>query len=346
MACHSCGSNTTGDNCGCCGPTVTFPCETLPSQITNFTQQFFGDIVKTEVDGHVVWSLPCQLDVGLPQNPRGEGEGLACYFLRLFKDGIIGLQGEKGDTGEAGTDGHNAYTVTLQSFTQPTLAAPLLQVRTVTVPGMIAGLYVFIQDSGWYQINNTDDNGTLFLTMVRASEGVSGTVVAGKLVVPSGSPGASFTGPTGPPGPIGPAGAAGTAYTTTNGFYYGTTGVNFPIPLVSVAVTFVNNSPNFIAPVAGTYLVNVVAGVAGSTGVAQGDKVTLKLTNTSISGDVVGSFKEIQNLVDGCVTPVPISALVTTSAANQTIALFAGMTNPNTATVNYSTTSIAWVRVA
>jgi hypothetical protein len=69
----------------------------LPSQIQNFTQQFFGDVVKTEVDGQVIWSLPCDLDIGLPNNQRGAGEGLACYFLRLSEEGIIGLTGPQGE---------------------------------------------------------------------------------------------------------------------------------------------------------------------------------------------------------------------------------------------------------
>src|SRR5258706_4602955 len=100
-------------NNGCCGSPCaitaanTAACETLPSQIENFTLQFFGTVFKTEVDGIVTWSLPCSLDVGLPNNPRGVDEGLACYFLRLFNDGIVGLTGPQGAAGTAGTNGTN-----------------------------------------------------------------------------------------------------------------------------------------------------------------------------------------------------------------------------------------------
>jgi len=76
------------------GPRNSARCESLPSQIENFTTQFFGTVVKTEINGVVTWSLPCQLDVGLPGNPRGVDEGLACYFLRLFSDGLGGLKGD------------------------------------------------------------------------------------------------------------------------------------------------------------------------------------------------------------------------------------------------------------
>src|ERR1017187_5408533 len=65
------------------GPHNSARCESLPSQIENFTDQFFGTVVKTEINGVVTLSLRCQLDVGLPGNPRGVDEGLACYFLRL-----------------------------------------------------------------------------------------------------------------------------------------------------------------------------------------------------------------------------------------------------------------------
>ena len=76
----------------------TVQCESLPSRVENFTKNFFGDVVRTEVNGQVVWSLPCGLDVGLPANPRGLDEGLACYFLRLFNDGIVGLRARPAPT--------------------------------------------------------------------------------------------------------------------------------------------------------------------------------------------------------------------------------------------------------
>src|ERR1051326_215997 len=87
----SCGCNsnlsTCNNPCQVSGSN-TPACESLPSALQNFIDNFFGEIIKTEVDGAVTWALPCNLGTGLPGNPRITGEGLACYFLRLFSDGI------------------------------------------------------------------------------------------------------------------------------------------------------------------------------------------------------------------------------------------------------------------
>jgi hypothetical protein len=60
--------------------------EPLPSTVDNFVTQFFGEITKTCVDGKVIWTLPCNLDDGIPGYPRVPGEGLACYFARVIND--------------------------------------------------------------------------------------------------------------------------------------------------------------------------------------------------------------------------------------------------------------------
>jgi hypothetical protein len=60
--------------------------EPLPSALDNFITQFFGEVTKTCVDGQIVWSLPCNLETGIPGYPRQEGEGLACYFKRVLND--------------------------------------------------------------------------------------------------------------------------------------------------------------------------------------------------------------------------------------------------------------------
>jgi hypothetical protein len=60
--------------------------EPLPSTVDNFVTQFFGSVTKTCVDNKVVWSLPCNLDTGIPGYPRQPGEGLACYFKRMMTD--------------------------------------------------------------------------------------------------------------------------------------------------------------------------------------------------------------------------------------------------------------------
>lgn len=180
---------------GCNNPcqsdsTNTAQCESLPSQIQNFTDQFFGTVVKTEINGEVQWSLPCGLDVGLPGNPRGVDEGLACYFLRLFSDGIGGLVGPKGCPGDAGKNGNNAYSIITQAFTQPSLTSPLVQFVILPNPAILAGLYVFVQNSGYYLVTSVDVTGVVFATLVSPKAGAYPTIPIGSLVVPTGPPGA------------------------------------------------------------------------------------------------------------------------------------------------------------
>lgn len=83
MACSSssscCGTNPC--TCNTCDPEE----EPLASALNNFITSFYGSIVKTCVDNQVVWVLPCSLDDGIPGYPRVAGEGLACYFSRVFE---------------------------------------------------------------------------------------------------------------------------------------------------------------------------------------------------------------------------------------------------------------------
>lgn len=343
----SCGRENLGCNNPCGhGPHNSAKCESVPSQIANFTQQFFGDVVKTEVNGVVSWSLPCSLDIGLPANPRGVNEGLACYFLRLFMDGITGLKGDKGDPGNPGTDGAPAYTVTTQSFNQPTLASPNIQVSTFFNPAVsVAGIFIFIATSGWYQVNGSDNNGTLFLTLIQPISGTSGMVTPGKLVVIAGTPGASIVGPQGKPGPKGDQGPPGPEPTATNGEYFAGIGVDFLLPLTYTAVNFTNSSPQFLAPVPGNYLITVTAIVEGQPGILSTDTVHLKLVNTSISSDVPGSTMFISNLVNGEFKQITISVVATTDAANQTIALFGECSTASKISVVALNTTISWVRL-
>lgn len=79
MSCSSCG----------CDPCHTVTCdasnEPLASALNNFITAFFGSLTKTCVNNQVVWVLPCNLDAGITGFPRVSGEGLACYFLRVFE---------------------------------------------------------------------------------------------------------------------------------------------------------------------------------------------------------------------------------------------------------------------
>lgn len=299
MSCSNC--NNTIQNClNPCAVTETntAACETLPSQIENFTTHFFGEVVKTELDGVVTWSLPCNLEIGLPNNPRAEGEGLACYFLRLFADGIVGLQGPQGETGEGGADGKNAFGVTVQGFSQPTTGAPNITVLTAYNPCLTTGLYVFIQLSGWYLITHTDGAGGLWLTLTRSSGGTAdgAWVAAGKLVIPSGYPGAvGLTGATGPVGATGPAGPAGTVFTTQNGQTDPTTiaavddypiiatweEVDYQVPAADAAELAV------LLPAAGTYLISYMVQVNQAAASAQ--TVQIRLRNQDFAAVLDGS---------------------------------------------------------
>jgi hypothetical protein len=326
-------------------PANTPQCESLPSQISNFTLQFFGVVVKTEVNGQVVWSLPCGLDVGLPNNPRGVDEGLACYFLRLFEDGIIGLTGPPGPTGANGTNGNNAYTVTLHGFTQPGLGNPNIQVTTAFNPAILVNTYVFIQSSGWYLVNAADASGVLFLQLIQAVPTASGTITAGKLVLVTGPQGPSVTGPQGPQGIQGPQGVPGETVTLSNSYYFATVGTNFNLAVTYQQVTFINSAPALLLPGVGKYLVTAVVTVAGLGGVSTTDAAIVKLRNTTAAVDVPGSEQNITNLVPNQFSQIVINSIVTTTGLNQTLALFGRASGGGIIDVVALNTTITSVRI-
>ncbi len=326
--------------------TNTAEIELLPSQIENFSLAFFGSITKTEANGVVQWILPCNLDVGLENNSRQDGEGLACYFLRLFQEGIVGLTGPQGDTGTAGTNGFNAFTVTLLSFTQPTLGAPNVQVKTSYNPAILENLNIFIQGSGWYNVNSADTEGYLQLTLTKAVSGASGTITAGKLVVPAGYPGASVTGPTGPQGSQGVQGDPGESFTETNSQYDTSVGVDYALQNTPTAVAFTTSSPALLLPAIGTYLITAVVALEGETSVAANDIVSLKLYNTSIAANVTGSEQKVSNVVDGQLFQVVINVIYSTDAASQTVALYGDCTTSDRVTVLADRTVLTYVRLA
>ena len=347
----ACNCNDGSDcNRNCSNPcnvsiTNTVECESIDSQITNFTKQFFGTVIKTEVDGVISWSLPCNLDVGLENNPRNEDEGLACYFLRLFQEGIVGLTGPQGDKGDAGTNGHNAYTVTLQSFTQPSLGSPNVTVISGYNPAILPGLYIFIATSGWYVVNGTDGNGSLFLTLTRPLVGAPAVIPAGKLVVPSGYPGESVVGPQGPKGDKGDTGDQATAFTTNNDQYDALVGTDYKLQIAYAAVDFTNSAPEVLLSSAGRYLVSVVADLVGITGVVSGDVVTMKLRNTTLNSDVEGSEHELSNLIDTERKQMVIICIVETDSDNQTISLFGKCTSADHISVVALNTTITYVQL-
>lgn len=337
------------DQCNpCCTSAENTPeNESLESQISNFTAQFFGSVIKTGSNGVVSWSLPCNLDVGLENNPRGDGEGLACYFLRLFQDGINGATGPAGDPGAAGADGNNAYSVTLAGFTQPSLAAPNVTVTIVENPAILEGLYVFIQTSGWYLVNSVSGgSANLSLAQAVASVSAGDTINAGKLVVPSGFPGQSVVGPQGVQGPQGAQGTPGESFTATSARYVAGVGTNYNLQLIYDAVDFVNSAPELLLPDQGTYLVTAVVDVLGLSGVAASDVVAIKLYNVTDADDIQGTEHSISNLIDGQFAQVVISITMETTGTNQTIAIYGKCSTADRVAVVAVNTTFHYVRLS
>lgn len=339
----------------------TIACESLPSRVENFTKNFFGEVVRTEVNGQVVWSLPCGLDVGLPANPRGLDEGLACYFLRLFNDGIVGLQGEAGANGQMGAAGHNAYTVTLAGFTTPAQGHSVT-VQTLYNPGILVGSYVFVDTSGWYQVTAKTISGLLTLQLLIAAPG-AGFISAGKLVVPSGQPGESITGPKGDtgaqggPGAVGPQGAtglqgatgpAGNSFLANNGYLTGFGGSNFTVPTNAGTFTTINfgSAFQFTATVPGTYVIIVNFDVVNG-GASNAEGVQLRLWNSSTGTILPGGATLVSPIDQNAeVSGTMMSVAVTTLTLNQVIQVQASCTlNANSMVIQAARSSITFFQI-
>jgi len=207
MSC--CNSKTTGqvlvDPCSTCNE-ASATNEALPSALDNFIAAFFGTLEKSVVDGKVVWTLPCNLNVGLENNPRQDGEGLACYFLRLFEAGIIGLTGPQGDDGPAGEDGKDGYSTVVTAVTNASAECPNIAVQVLSDEPYSAGLYVFIPFAGYFLINEVQDN-VVYLSLVQLSTNAVATIPVGSPVVPAGPSGSQ--GAKGDKGDAGLTGAKG-----------------------------------------------------------------------------------------------------------------------------------------
>jgi hypothetical protein len=352
--CESCDGNNTNPNpldscnrvgcdnpCGSTGPNNTAACETLPSQIDNFTLQFFGEVVKTEVDGTVVWSLPCQLDTGLPANPRGADEPLGCYILRLFQDGIIGEPGVQGDPGNAGTNGVDAYTVVVAPFATPSLEHPYVQIVTRLNANIVTGENIFIESSGWYNVVGTDGTGVLFCNLISRLSNFTPIVPVGALVVPAGQTGVGvkgeqgdkgLTGDQGIQGPKGQPGNDAVSVTQNNGFFFTTTGFDYNLlafsdedfhPVwFSVAspgyppVTPTAADPRFTLPNAGTYL------IVGKTAANVQSNTQIKLFSVTNNFDVPGTTQLIAPSAANEFRHCPFAAIYTAGGAD-TIQLYA-----------------------
>jgi hypothetical protein len=334
-------------------PTNTAASETLSSQIENFTKQFFGEVIKTEINGVVSWSLPCTLDTGLPNNARGATEPLACYFLRLFADGILGTPGLPGDRGNPGADGRNAYTALTQSFTQPTLQNPQIQVRTSYNPAILPGMQVFIESSGWYRVDANIADGTLFLALLAIVTNPPVTIAAGSLVLPAGAQGLSVPGEKGDPGQKGLKGDDGdkgeqgdqglpglsgptSGTTNNNGQYHDDAGTLYTNPNTGPAwtpVDFTSSMPKVTLTTAGTYLLTVTTAISSHT---SGVAFSVRLYDETAAAAVAGT-EEFN--ASNTVRIIPMSAIHVTTVPNQIVRLEAfgkqGKVYPENTTITF-----------
>ncbi len=271
----------------------TAECESQASQLANFIRTFYGTITKYEEDGQVKWALPCNLETGLLENPRQENEGLACYFLRLFEDGIKGLKGDKGDKGDPGADGHHAYTVNLASFT------PVLNETSAVYCYVVASLlpqsYVFIENSGWYQVQAINpEAGIAWLRYERKISNPVETVPAGSLIVPVGCPGTNgLDGEQGPPGPAGPQGPPGENWPAESTAVAFTSGGEFAVSTTYTTVAFGGNEVKLTLSGRAIYLIQATAGWCTLTNCVATDLLELQLYNITTSEQLPGAYARL-----------------------------------------------------
>ena len=237
-----------------------------------------------------------------------DGEGLACYFLRLFDTGIKGLKGDQGEQGDPGRNGANAWTCLTSTFTQPNLAQPNITVTYIPTPIISEGEVVFIIGSGWYQVTGTFGTNVLFLTLLEAIPNPNAVTTPGTLILPTGPRGLSIKGDkgdqglkgdtglqgnpgvTGPTGPTGPTGANGTVATNTNGINPAS-GTNYDVTSGSAGdystVVFGTDQIDVTLPTAGTYQVVVHISLTQAAGTNKA--MDFKLFNSTTALDVPNS---------------------------------------------------------
>jgi hypothetical protein len=301
-------------------------CETLPSALDNFIRSFYGTLTKTEVDGRVVWVLPCDLDVGVPGNPKGETEGLACYFKRLFEEGLVGLIGPKGDKGDTGAIGHNAYTVMTSAFNPPSVGGSA-QFSIIPSPVVSVGQFVFVPGSGWYVITEVFQSSIVFATLIESISSPSGVIPPGTLVLPVGPRGLTIVGPagatgakgdtgsagatgaTGSTGATGATGAQGATATNTNDIVV-PSGADYQLTNAFAHVVFGTDELDTTLAVAGTYLFNVQLFCVNNAGAPRA--WAFKLVNQTTAVDVPHSGYSVE-IPTTSTTHINFTVLVTTT---------------------------------
>lgn len=324
VACTPCNTNCDANSAAC---------ETLPSALENFITSFFGPgLIKTEVDGRVRWVLPCDLDTGVPGNPKGDDEGLACYFKRLFEDGLVGLAGPTGATGATGEAGHNAYTVATSAFNPPGVGQSV-QFSIIPSPVVSVGQTIFIPGSGWYVITEVFQTSVVFATLLEAIPSPLAVIPPGTLVLPVGPRGLSITGPQGLQGPKGDTGAqgatgatgatgaagatgpAGATATNTNALIQAA-GSNFTITNAFSHVVFGTTELDAMLATSGTYLFHVTLELVNNSGATR--DWSFKLVNQTQATDIPSSTFNI-DIAGATDKSSCFTVLVTTAADNDVI---------------------------
>lgn len=334
--CQDCQNGNRCNPCTAC-PENTADCETLPSALDNFTRQFFGTVERTVVDGQVTWVLPCNLNAGLPGNPRLDGEGLACYFMRLLNGEIVGLIGPKGDTGAQGTNGRNAYTVTTSAFAAPTQQNPNSQFTIIASPSVSIGQTIFVPTIGWLLVTDIFQGTEVFTSLIELIPNSADVAVPGLLVLPSGPRGLSIVGPQGDkgdkgdkgdqgvpgdPGATGATGAtgpAGAAATNSNAEQTGGT-TDFTVTNIDQKIDFGTSDLDLALPTPGTYLVHFT--LAGRNDSAASRRWTIYLRNQTTATDITNSIQHHVVNTDSAADRfeyMHLFAIVTTSAVNEII---------------------------
>jgi hypothetical protein len=325
----------------------TAACESLPSALENFILHFYGSVIKTEVNNVVTWSLPCDLSVGLENNPRSADEGLACYFLRLFEEGITGATGPTGPAGANGADGRHAFTVTLENFTHPAVGGSIT-VKAYATPVIAVGQTVFVTSSGWYDVAGVSGDGTLVLTLLQAVSGATGNIAAGRVITITGPRGITGSGgATGAQGIQGIQGPAGDEYTPTNGFVVGA-GANHSITLASTVVQFGGTEPEITLPAIGKYAVDIIVGVTMDAGAAAspGEQIICKLWNATAAAFVSGFDSTVQCFDPDQEGQIHMIGTVTTTVPNETLQLYAQVSVDGNASVVPAETKLRYIRLS
>jgi hypothetical protein len=118
--------DSTSSYLGACRKDIPYPSvsnESVPSLIDNLVTALYGTIKKTVVNRRVIWEVPCDPDntATFFNVPRNSGEGLLCYFIRVFNpaNGYT-LNGKYSGTFQGNLIGGATGSVVYQSATNVT----------------------------------------------------------------------------------------------------------------------------------------------------------------------------------------------------------------------------------